>query len=49
MYKTLLRKGDLDSTGHSTNFVMDLRIPTNVEYDKWIQAGVAAMLSLKYD
>jgi len=49
VYKTLIRKGDLSSTGHSNNYVMNIRIPTLVKAEKWVKAGVAAMLSLKYD
>jgi dynein heavy chain len=47
LYKVLTRRGVLLTTGHSTNFVMVLELPTNDEPDKWIKAGVAAVLALK--
>lgn len=49
IYKTLARYGTLSTTGHSTNFVMMYEIPTKDEDDKWIKAGVATFLSLKFD
>jgi len=48
MYKVLSRTGTLSTTGHSTNFVMYLEVPSNVEPDVWIKAGVAAFLALRY-
>jgi dynein heavy chain len=47
MYKVLSRQGTLSTTGHSTNFVLKVDIPTNEDQDKWIKAGVALFLSLK--
>jgi len=49
LYKTVDRSGDLDSTGHSTNYILDLKMPTSEPKDKWTKAGVAAVLSLKYE
>lgn len=48
VYKVLSRTGTLSTTGHSTNFVLNLDLPSNYDQDKWIRAGVAAFLSLKY-
>ena len=48
VYKVVSRRGTLSTTGHSTNFVMMFEIPTNVEEDNWVRAGVAAFLSLRY-
>jgi len=48
MYKVLSRTGTLSTTGHSTNFVMYLEVPSSVHSDVWIKAGVAAFLALRY-
>merc|ERR1711865_747720 len=58
IYKVLGRAGILATTGHSTNFVMWIEIPSNrgdiinnvgaADQDHWIKAGVAAFCSLKY-
>jgi dynein heavy chain len=48
VYRVLSRKGTLSTTGHSTNFVLDMDIPSKDAPDSWIRAGVAAFLSLKY-
>lgn len=47
LYKVLSRKGTLSTTGHSTNFVLMLELPTNEPQNVWIKAGVAMFLSLK--
>lgn len=48
VYKVLSRNGTLSTTGHSTNFVLDLELPTDCPQSKWIKAGVACFLALKY-
>ena len=58
VYKTLLRRGTLSTTGHSTNFVMWIEAPSNrsdfinnlekPDQDVWIRAGVAGFCSLRY-
>jgi len=48
VYKVLSRAGTLSTTGHSTNFVMFLELPSKEEEDIWICAGVAAFLALRY-
>ena len=58
VYKTLLRRGTLSTTGHSTNFVMWMEVPSNraefknnlnqVDQDTWIRAGVGAFCALRY-
>ena len=44
LYKTSDRRGILATTGHSSNFICYIRIPSNLEQSHWIQRG-AAMLS----
>jgi len=47
-YKITSRKGTLLTTGHSTNFVLYIELKTDKVVDKWIKAGVAAFLALKF-
>ena len=48
VYKVLSRSGTLSTTGHSTNYVMLMELPSNQSQDKWIKAGVAVFLALRY-
>lgn len=48
LYRVLSRTGTLSTTGHSTNFVIMLELDSVDPEDKWILAGVACMLSLRY-
>jgi len=47
LYKILSRQGTLSTTGHSTNFVLMVELPTSEDESKWIKAGVAMFLALK--
>ena len=58
VYKILSRRGTLSTTGHSTNFIMWIEVPSNrfniqnnegkSDQEEWIRAGVAAFSSLMY-
>lgn len=49
VYKVLSRTGTLSTTGHSTNYVIMMEMNSGeTPQRKWIKAGVAAFLALKY-
>lgn len=46
LYKTAIRAGVLSTTGHSTNFVTPILLPSSQKNSYWILKGTALLIQI---